>query len=433
MKSKKLIMFLIIALTFLCGCSTKENQAEENQTLVLAVLFDNPGLSSAVAKFNKEHENMQIEIKNYLEDSLEIQDAINTIKMEIVSGAGPDLIDFGTFYSAGDASEKILLDLNVLMEQDEHFHKEDYFCNIWDTFSGAEGLHIMIPSFRINSFATSVPELMKLNQWNIETMVACYTGKPEGTILFPGETKISVFGFLCTGSIENYTNWDDGTCSFNGTSFQELLKFADRFPLQLNFLEDTSVREEFSEGRALLYPVSISNVFTTTQVGMLLGKANYIGYPMDEGNGSIAEIDSVAIGIGKNCKNKEIAWEFIKTLLDDDYQDNIKDGLPIKRSSLNKRLEEAMAPEYLENGEKAVKEKFLFEGDDPIYVYEITKENADLLISIIEKVQYNSSIDRSLYDIIMEEADFFFHEERTAEETADIIQNRAAIFIHEKK
>lgn len=239
---------------------------------------------------------------------------------------------------------------------------------------------------------------------------------------------------LCTGAMDNYVKWDAGSCRFDSEDFQKLLLFADQFPLRLNFAQDISVRELFAQGKAILLPSSIQNVFETKKAQILLsGEAEFIGYPMEQGNGNIIESSDVVIGIGRNCSDREAAWRFIKSLLAEEYQDEIKDGLPVRRSSLDKMLAEAEKPEYLENGEKKAKTQILLDGEEAIPVYEITQEDARRLITVIEEAKYSTTLDRALYNIVLEEAETFLHGDRTAKETAGIIQNRAAVYIAEKK
>ena len=432
-RKKRMTLLFITVFLLLCGCSGEKNSSGNTETLILGTLFEDSGLSERVAAFNSGNSNVQIEIKNYMEGNEDIQDAVNMIRMEIVSGKGPDLVNFGMFYSESAVSGGILEDLYGYMESDKEFKKDDYFENVWKSFSTGGNLYVMIPDFHITTFASCADELSGRSGWDINALMEYYEARPEETILFPGETKIAVFGMICSGSISNYVNWSEGTCNFDSDGFQKLLTFADQFPLKLVFSEDESVREKFENGQALLFPSSVSDVFDTTKVKMLLGeKANFIGYPMDEGSGSIAEAGNIVVGIGKNCKNKQAAWQFVKSLTAEDYQDTITGELPVRRASLDKQLKQAMQPEYLEDGSKKVKSEALFEGEDPLAVYQITEEDAGQLLSIIEAIKYNSAIDRTLHNILLEEADIFFHGERSIKETADIIQNRASLYLKEK-
>lgn len=44
------------------------------------------------------------------------------------------------------------------------------------------------------------------------------------------------------GSLENYVDWDAGTCDFDSDNFKELLQFANQFSLYLNIENDYSAK-----------------------------------------------------------------------------------------------------------------------------------------------------------------------------------------------
>lgn len=189
----------------------------------------------------------------------------------------------------------------------------------------------------------------------------------------------------------------------------------------------------FTEGRALLYPVSIGNVYETAGIRMLYGKTpNYIGYPFDSGCGSMATIADLAVGISSTSQNQEEAWEFLRSLLDSEFQDNTR-KLPLRVSSLEQKLADAMQAEYDTNGEKVVRWAMRFEGDEPVNIYEITAEDAETLKAIIHRIEYNAAVDSQLYNIILEEVDYLFNDDRNVDDVANIIQNRASVYINENK
>lgn len=147
----------------------------------------------------------------------------------------------------------------------------------------------------------------------------------------------------------------------------------------------------------------------------------------------MAEITNLAIGISASSQNKEKSWEFLKSLLDEEFQDNIKRGLPVRISSLEKKIEAAMRTEYDANGEKVAKDAIRFEGEDPENIYEITAEDAEMLKTIINQIEYNTADDQELKGILLEEAEYLFNNDRNVDDVAKIIQNRASVYISENK
>ena len=66
-------------------------------------------------------------------------------------------------------------------------------------------------------------------------------------------------------------------------------------------------------------------------------------------------------------------------------------------------------------------------------MYPLTEEEKENIERIIRNASTLSSpAYSSLNDIIFEEAEAFFADAKTAEETAEIIQNRVEIFVSEK-
>lgn len=437
---KKCILWILLTLCFLfIGCSGKQEVEVEAKTLTLAVFQSEAQLQGSdllqwVNLYNENHAHVHIEIVNYLGNYSDLDEALNQIKIEINAGKGPDMINFGAQYSPIDASCGMMTDLYTFMEKDALFEQGDFYYNILEAFEVGESLYVLVPDYRINSFATVNNELAGLERMDIKQLVDAYNALDDECILFPGETKMAVFGMLCYGSLENYVDWDKGLCSFNSDSFKEILRFANTFPLNLNISNDYSVKQIFAEGRALLYPVYINNVYGTTGIRMLYGETPmYIGYPIDIGYGSMAAINDIAIGISSTSKNKEEAWGFLRSLLDSEFQDNIKNGLPLRVSSLEQQLEEAMKTEYDVNGEKVAKDYLRFEGEEAIDIYEISAQDSETLKAIISKIEFNETVDYNLYNIMLEEADYLFNEGRDVEDVADMIQNRASIYISEKK
>lgn len=435
---KKNSIWIMLAGCFLltgCGVRPPANAETETEieTLTLATL-GGADLSRWVNLYNEKHPDVKIETVNYLDNYPDPREALNQIKIEITAGKGPDLINFGRQYSPLDASSGMLVDLYPFLQEDESFDRQDYYCNILDAFVVGDSLYVLVPGYKIDSYATVNDQLARLEGMNVQQLEDAYNMLGDDGILFPGETKKAVFGMMCYGSLVNYIDWAEGTCDFNRESFKEILHFANQFPLHLNITDGYSAKEMFAGGQALLYPVSIDDASGITGVRMLFGKTPvYIGYPFDQGCGTMAGIASLAMGISASSKNMEASWDFIRSFLDSAYQDSITNALPLRVSSMEQKLEEAMRAEYDANGEKVAKGVLRFEGEEPVEIYEITEEDAETLRSLIRKIENNATVDYNLYNILLEEVEYLFNEDRNIDDVANIIQNRASIYISENK
>lgn len=276
--------------------------------------------------------------------------AEDVAKMEIAAGKGTDILVYDHGYAQSNVSGGIMQDLNLYMDQDEMFRKDDYFTNILEAYKIADKQYVVPVSFRIST----------------------YVGKEK----LVGEKD----------------NWTVGELSDSFNSLGE---------------------------NAVLFPVTVSDVYETALVECLFEEepVNYIGYPGVEGNGGMIENGSLVMGITINCKQPEMAWEFIKTFLEEDYQDKSREYLPIHRGALETWLKEAQEKEYKENGEEKIKDEMLFDGEESLWTTAITEEDAGQVLDLIENASTLSTWDEELRNIVYEEAVMYFEGDRTAEES----------------
>ena len=442
---KKIIFALAAVLAaaalLFTSCGSQGGQGHSSQegpvTLVLASFQDNPVLGRQVELFNRSHDDYQIEIQKYTRwDSAE-EDGRARMQREIISGKGPDLIDFGSDYATGDIVGCYTEDLYPYLESGLE-NPEDYFRNIWDAFRYKDGLYAVPTCFTLSTFAGINENLGGRSGWNIQEMMDCYEERRDEMILYPGEQKIDVFGTILNGSMEYYIDWENGLCSFDGKEFRQVLEFANSFPDSLNLEEDFSVKQTFLDGRALLLPLKIADIYDICNAGFIFGgsEISYIGFPVEGKSGTIINVPGPVLAISIGSGHKEVCWEFITQFLGKEYQGELDSGLPVCRSVLEEKLRAGMETEYSQDQEgkrsPIAKAYIRIEGEDPIEVYQITQAQADTLLHLIESAGLSTSNDRPLYNAVIEEARRYFAGERTLEETLRNIQGRASIYVNER-
>lgn len=429
---KKIILLLILALC-LTSCGRQETKGQT--VLILATFQENSELHNQVDLFNQNHKDYRIEVKSYQRSSQSEDDGIAQIQREIIAGSGPDLIDFGDYYSNTDIIGGYTENLLPYLEEESAENQEEYFTNILESFYYKGNLYAIPVSYGLNTFAGSKKVLGGRDHWNIQEMMACYQEQPEGTMLYPGETKYDVLSRILTGSMEYYIDWENDTCSFNQDEFAQVLSFANQFPDSLELDEDFSVKQTFLDGKALIIPKRIFGIYGIADSEYVFddNDISYIGYPVEKMSGTVISPASPMLAISSKSQHKEVCWEFINQYLDKEYQKTL--GLPISRSAMEEKLTESLTIEYTtENGEQVpiVKSQVRFEGDsNPVDIYCLNTEQAQRLMQLIESAQINDAYDHQLYNIIMEEAYSYFDGDKTLEEATEIIQNKASIYVSE--
>ncbi len=218
--------------------------------------------------------------------------------------------------------------------------------------------------------------------------------------------------------MNEYIDWNAGTCSFNQEDFIRLLQLADT--MNSSPVLDGDTAHNLSTGKLLLHRVYLSDVAEYKEAANLFEGKDIVcvGYPSLNGGSSLI-LPYLPVGISENCKNKQAAWEFVSSLLGEEFQDkHIRFNFPVRISSLEKKFGQAME---LESNNYGFEDTWT----------EVTQEDIDALYEVINASCDGSVLDQHIWNIIEEEAEVYFGGEKSAEETAMIIQNRVQIYVSE--
>ncbi|MCD8327331.1 MAG: ABC transporter substrate-binding protein [Lachnospiraceae bacterium] len=448
MRRKLLLVTVLLLLTgFLAACGSG-GETEDIQALTVACVgigreddgsFSVPSLDEPIQQFQEEHEGYQVVLTAYQRSAEAEEDELALLQREIVSGEGPDVILFFGGYDMTDIVGGYTEDLYSWLDEG---WEEEYFENILDAFS-YEGKLLALPlSFTLKSIAVSEETAQNRSGWTMEELIDCYETAYEASgeelLLYAGEIKKDVFALLLTANLSDFVDWETGECQFESENFQKILEFANRFPEELNLADDFSIAQAYAEGKCLIYPVSLSSVYDIAVPEVYFGEnVTFIGYPARDGNGTIISAGSLVVAISALSEQKEMAWEFISQFLEEDYQsEKITYGFPISKTVLLEQIEAALDIEYEEGSDGAstpvVKRKVSSELDGTIAeIYQITETQKEQLLQIIESVSKGTAFDSQLNSLILDETQGYFAGEKTAEETMEVIQSIAKMYVNE--
>jgi hypothetical protein len=130
------------------------------------------------------------------------------------------------------------------------------------------------------------------------------------------------------------------------------------------------------------------------------------------------------------------AWEFVRSFMLPDYQNNLSWNFPILKSALDATFKEAMTPDYYtdETGKQVEQVKTSWGWDDfTADIYAATQTDVDTITALINSATTVSDYDEQMYNIISEEAGAYFDGSKEAKDVADIIQSRIQIYISESR
>ena len=128
------------------------------------------------------------------------------------------------------------------------------------------------------------------------------------------------------------------------------------------------------------------------------------------------------LAISASCKAPEAAWSFVRKLLTEEYQAGARSGLclPSNRAVLEALLEARSL------GEGWSEQHYLIPGQG-------TQSYAPGSAAIDGAKGLYGAQDEELLGIVNEEAGRFFAGDCTAEQCAAVIQDRASIYINERR
>lgn len=413
-------------------CLTGCGKAAKPETLKMAV-FDRSKVSNQLIEEYEKRTGIPIEIVEYERYSDEAIDGIDLLRRDIVSGKGPDIIDFGSGFTMSDVLGQYTMDLS------EYLGRENL--NILDNVVGAfelEGELPVIPTgFDIVSMIGDKKFFGERNTVTMQELMEIYeANKDDGVMLYVGQYKIAVMGDLLDHNLSNFIDWDTGICSFDGEEFKNLLQFANTFSAEFEYPDGISIGKTYRSEKAMLAALAISNVYDITFVDYVYSdyKGKIIGYPTDKTNGSIIEPGHVNLAIPKTTKRKEQAWDFIKLALEYENQKLVSERyLPLNKDVIKELIEEYKMPHYKDSGEMiAIKQLgYAEEGHTPVYV--IDEKQGNELWELVNSVDSLGAIDWKIYQIIFEEVQPYFEGAKDLDVVCDIIQKRVSVYVQERK
>lgn len=423
------------------------SELQEKQIITIGMLGWN-SCQEFIHEFNRSQDTYQLQSVIYQNsDGSELysggtDDAFDNLKKAVISDEAPDLLIvderhelFLTYGSRG-----VFTDLNELMEEDAEINSSTLVPNYLAAMQHPDGsLYSLSPSFYVQTIAVKEKFTDKEN-WTVDDMIDLYEGADD--IFYYWSTKEDALRMFLTGT--DFTDEITGTCRFDSPEFVKILEFCDRYPTESTCPEKDYEDEEqmrkfdqwhlesyhkYQNDQDYLFPVTLCSVSSGSMASAyayakadLGGGITLTGYPSeDQQGGKITTTDE--IGILSTCEDKTAAWSVLKA-----YQDYNKNqgGYPISEEAFETALDDEM---YIwDFGERSDAEYY----EDDSTVYPLTQEERDDLEEYIRGCETYMMLDDNVETIVMEEAEMYFSGDRSAEDTAQMIQSRAEIMLSEQ-
>lgn len=406
--------------------------------------YINYNIRNAILKFNRQNQEYRISTVDYSVYATEddYNAGVTKLNNDILAGKIPDIIDCSS--SSLDvstlASKGVLLDLYTLIDNDSEFSRDSFVSGALAAQEINGSLYTMASAFNIET-TVGLSDIVGDNAgWTFDEMMAAYEKLPEGASIMRYMTKSSFLNYCINTAFDNYVDPETGECHFDSEDFVKLLKIANTFPEEYDYYnEDGEYVDDnqlLAEGKVLIVSSYLYGFEDFKyQLVYLQGKDyTFVGFPNSTRNGHTIYFDN-QIALSAKSSNTEGAWSFVKTMLSDDYQTNNVWSFPITTSALEVKKEKAKErPHYTdENGEVVYYEDTMYINGEEMEVPVMTDEDIAKIMDVINNATGQYRYDETVNNIISEEAASFFDGQKTAEDVADLIQNRVQTYIMEQR
>lgn len=404
---------------------------KEFLTVYMMYAFSDPSIEYEIVRFNKVSQDYRFEL---IMDNEQFADSVERLNLDMIAGGGPDIIIFPLTGSLYDYSSKqfsmetyaqkgALENLYEYLDADPEINREDYLENILKAFETDGKLCVLPLSFQIDTIFTRSSVSSAKNGWTLDEMMNYISAQPENREFIGGvpasgsapffnlSSQKELLNICLRANMDQLLREENGQYVFDIELMQELLKFSNQMPVyeqpptaylppgEVDILQDLWFS---SPGAYIALNTHMQEPLTIT------------GYPGAEGSESFAA-SRMAVGINANCRNKDVAWEFLRTFLLEERQNHCPGwGMPIHKNAFEKNIENDI--EYLKTN------------------YSVSDEEARQQMNAAREMIAGittMTLDTPAHAIIREEAEYYFQGGKSAEEVTDIIANRVLLYMNE--
>lgn len=442
-------------------------------------------LTRFVALFNKNHEDVRMEILDYSDEG-----GLERLRTELVLGQVPDIMEMHYYGKGGSTvgpssreyyggyhpkyydgivpgkytppadeywmpyrqmvQKGYLEDLWPYIENDPQLGREGVLQAPLKAAEVNGGLYMLFQRVQIFTLIGRESVVGDRYSWTLEELMDAYAAMPEGsTILRYNMTRQDLFFNLLCHALDGYIDWTTGECHFDSQSFRDLVGFLEKAPDEVEYekpkdaeyevIERIMHGQQMLEGMIVLWPREIGFSDTIFQE-----RAAFVGYPTADGSsGSFFYPTGEILAMSATCKDKDAAWDYIRLLIKP-RRSKAKPYYSFMDMPINLHDYELLIWGELKDTEKALKKY----PEDPLnyspktdahfrYVPEIPLMR---LLAEEDGQRYRDLVDHTtrlywgedaLSDIVWVTLGSYFAGDRTLDEAVELIQNRVRLYVNE--
>lgn len=428
-----------------CLYEFSDKPAEKNNSIRIAdIYWQDEYIKSCASSFSRMNPScyIQYESVDMNADYTELQAYHDRIMAEIAAGKGPELLvvdgrDLKNLYDKG-----VLADLSGVLPKET---EEQIFKGVLKAGT-IDGMLVGLS----NSVSTNTVFVSKnmwgKAAWTLEEFVDLVEEK-EGelevifeTMSYEQQPWFSVY-YMALMDLENspFIDWEKKECHFDSELFRKVLELAKRYGKtedsndniggNNSYMDYMDIQRKHKEmldnGKAIAYPVSISNFSSFSNDMAMLGEDFInVGFPTSGEGGSYLSGYKFLV-VNKAATDLDMIHEFIGYLFNEDNQRRAGTDT-VRKDILSKYV---VYPEWSTGAEFSM-------GDGSYVILECKPDGTTYLeeyLTYMDSLVSQPKGMETILGIISEEADVYFSGEKNLEQTVDVIQKRVQLYLNENK
>ncbi len=433
----------------------------EKTAITLACLYLDWDLREEIVEFNKASEQYRIVVNDYSEYNTEddYTAGITKLNTEILSGKVPDLFLVNDNMPVDQyAGQGVIADLYQFLDNDAELSRDQLVQPVLKALEKNGKLYELPTAFYVQTAFGLNKVVGEYETWTLADLKDAMTKlQPDASVLSPYTTKSDMLQQCITRNIAAFVDWTTGTVNFDSPEFAALLEFCNEFPAEFDWENydwqtDGDTQTRINTGMQLLNTCTFASFDDYLyQCSGYDGGIKFVGYPSEDGTSGNTFYKQTSFAISAVSPNQDAAWAFVRAQLlaqTQESENNYMWCFPIMQAAFDAMLEAAMTPEYQldengeimydDNGEPLKYPKVTYgEATDggetrTVEIYELSQEDADIILDLIENTHAVYAFDQDIMNIITDETAAFFAGEKSAEDTAAMVQSRVNLYVAEQ-
>lgn len=404
-------------------------------------------LEKTARLFEKKHPDVRVEIKDYAPERMTGQDEgcyenyAKTLNTEILSGKGPDIISIQGLPYCKYIDKKVFVDLKALMQKDKSFKRHDYYTNILTACETQGKLYAMPVCFSMPVMIADGTMMEKAHvsiddaSWTWSDFHAAAAKLSQDTnndgnletYALPGLDAGEMLNYMLASDYRSFIDEDKKQSHFNSARFIKFLNmYKDLTGAYMNSrIDHQTLLYSGNRGSIAFMPEKYFTGNLSIAKSIMGSQAKALTMP--QGIGGDQSFDAVMLGINQNSKMQKEAWEFLKYLTSTEQQTSINlSGLCINQMAQNQVFEkQSQRTEAV--GICITSGK----GGKTLIMEPLTSAQLARTRQLIADLNHCNNMSSQVKKIIDAEVNSYIRGEKSAAQTAKVLQNKVNLYLNE--